>query len=81
MRSIVLLGVIFFLLAVVLAAFDGSSDTSLPTLDLRHLSTVFPRAASALRNIESRVRGWMDAGRASYQERFPDVEPAPSPRR
>ena len=81
MRPAVRLGVSILVLAFVLSLFGGSSDRSQPTVVLRHPSTLFPMAASGLHNIESRIHGWMDAGKAGYQERIPDVDPAPSPPR
>ena len=81
MRPAVRLGVIILVLAFVLSLFGGSSDRSQPTVVLRHPSTLFPMAASGLHNIESRIHGWMDAGKAGYQERIPDVDPTPSPPR
>lgn len=81
MRSVVRLSLIILVLAFVLSLFGGSSGRSQPTLVLRHPSTLFPMAASGLHNIESRIHGWMDAGKAGYQERIPDVNPATSPTR
>ena len=77
MRSVVRLGVIMFVLAFVLSLFGGSSDRLPPTVVLRHPATLFPMAAKGLHNIESRIHGWMDAGRADYQARIPDVDPPP----
>jgi len=78
MRSVVRLGVYILVLAFILSLFGGSSDRSQPIMVLRHPSTLFPMAASGLHNIESRIHGWMDAGKAGYQERIPDVNPGPS---
>ena len=81
MRSVVRLGLMILALAFVLSLFGGSSDRSQPTVVLRHPSTLFPMAASGLHNIESRIHGWMDAGKAGYQERIPDLDSTPSPPR
>ena len=81
MRSVVRLGAIIFMMAFVLSLFGGSSDRSQPTVVLRHPSTLFPMAASGLHNIESRIHGWMDAGKAGYQARIPDLDAPPAPPR